>query len=94
MSIPPLVLVLQAKLRQFLRVKNSAKSGVFSREDCEKELLDGMLRLAMFTYISKSEIRHVAPFWALVLMIARGFFGVSGADALEIVLFESDGTGS
>ena len=53
-----------------------------------------MSRLEMFTYISKSEIRHVAPFWALVLMIARGFFVVSGADALDIFLFENDGTGS
>jgi hypothetical protein len=84
LSIPPLVLVLQAKLRQFLRVKSSANSGVFSREDCEKELPGEMLRLEIFTYISEGEIRHVAPFWALVLMIARGFFVVSGADAIDI----------
>jgi hypothetical protein len=76
LSTAPLVLVLQAKSPQFLRVKNSANSGVFSRQDCEKELLDEMSRLEMFTYISKSEIRHVAPFWALVLVIATGFFVV------------------
>jgi hypothetical protein len=86
--------VQQAKSHQFLRVKNSANSGLFSCEDCEKDLLDEILRTEMFTYISKSEIRYIAPFWVLDLVTAMGFFGVRAADALEFFLFESDGTGS
>ena len=51
--------MLQATSHQFLGVKNSANSGVFSCEDCEKDLLDEILRTDMFTYISKSEIGHI-----------------------------------
>ena len=84
--------MLQAKSHQFLRVKNSANAGGFSSEDCEKDLLEKILRTETFTYIGTSEIRQIAPFWALVLVIATGFFAIHAADVLEIFLFESDGT--
>jgi len=71
--------VLQAKSHPFLKVKKSSNSEVFSFEDCEKELLDEMLRLEMFTYISKSETRHVVPFLALNFRNCSGFLHSVGS---------------